>query len=195
MARGRSLPSRPSREAPRSGTERAAKKGAEGEQKRGSVGLDAVLFLDVDGVLHPVQVRHPRQQFATACMLLLDEILRTTGARVVLSTAWRLDPFARRAVADKLREHGMAPPVSCTPSMAQFHRAKEILTWVGRNRPTTWVALDDWPLMEEPVQGQKMAGHFVQTRPRFGLQRETADRVIELFKRQREALGSAGGAA
>uniref|UniRef100_A0A7S4W197 Mitochondrial import inner membrane translocase subunit TIM50 n=1 Tax=Alexandrium monilatum TaxID=311494 RepID=A0A7S4W197_9DINO len=155
----------------------------------GLAGLDAVLFLDVDGVLHPLQVRHPRQQFARSCMALLDEVLQTTGATVVLSTAWRLDPFARKAVEEKLREHGMPAPVSRTPSIAQFHRAKEILAWVGRYRPASWVALDDWPLMEEPVQGPKLAGHFVQTRPRFGLQRDTADRIVELFRKQREARG------
>jgi len=145
------------------------------------VGLDAVLFLDVDGVLHPFQARHPRQQFLEANMELLGEVLRIVGAKVVLSTAWRLDPYTRKIVGEKLAEHGLPGFVSCTPSIAQFHRAREILSWVKRFRPVTWVAVDDWPLLEDADQ---IHGHFVQTKPRFGLQRDTAARIIELFNMQ-----------
>eukprot|EP00913_Durusdinium_trenchii_P004071 g3772.t1 len=111
-------------------------------------GLTAVLFLDVDGVLHPVQARHPRQQFSTNCLALVAEVVKATGASICLSTAWRLDPSARRFVEEKLREVGLGPPVGRTPNLAQFHRSREILAWVTRFKPSTWVALDDWPLNE-----------------------------------------------
>lgn len=148
-------------------------------------GLEAVLFLDVDGVLHPVQVRHPRQQFARSCMALLGEVLAATGATIVLSTAWRVDPEARRIVAEKLAEHGLPHFVSRTPNIAMFHRSREILSWVRKYRPATWVAVDDLPLGEE---SEYMQGHFVQTRPRFGLLQDSADRIIQLFKAQAEQL-------
>ncbi|CAK9034178.1 unnamed protein product [Durusdinium trenchii] len=148
-------------------------------------GLTAVLFLDVDGVLHPVQARHPRQQFSTNCLALVAEVVKATGASICLSTAWRLDPSARRFVEEKLREVGLGPPVGRTPNLAQFHRSREILAWVTRFKPSTWVALDDWPLNEED---SKMHGHFVQSRPRFGLQPDTAQRVVELFKAQQQRL-------
>lgn len=150
-------------------------------------GLPAVLFLDVDGVLHPVQARHPRQQFATGCLALVADVVKATGAAICLSTAWRLDPSARRFVEEKLREFGLGPPIGRTPNLAQFHRSREILAWVTKFKPSTWVALDDWPLNEED---SKMHGHFVQSRPRFGLQPDTAQRVVELFKAQQQRLKS-----
>ncbi|CAL1159582.1 unnamed protein product [Cladocopium goreaui] len=133
-------------------------------------GLPAVLFLDVDGVLHPVQARHPRQQFATGCLALVADVVKATGAAICLSTAWRLDPSARRFVEEKLREFGLGPPIGRTPNLAQFHRSREILAWVQED--------------------SKMHGHFVQSRPRFGLQPDTAQRVVELFKAQQQPLKS-----
>jgi len=144
-----------------------------------------VLFLDVDGVLHSVQVRHPRQQFARDCMALLAEVLAATNATIVLSTAWRIDPEARRIVAEKLEEHGLPQFVSRTPNIAMFHRSREILAWVRKYRPATWVAVDDLPLLDE---NELMQGHFVQTRARTGLQQDTADRIISFFKAQSEQL-------
>lgn len=145
--------------------------------------LPAVLFLDVDGVLHPTTVRHPRQQFQRSCMALLAEVLEATGARIVLSTAWRLDPMARREVSEKLREHGIPQFISRTPNLSMFHRAKEILAWVRKYRPATWVSVDDWPLLDE--NPSEMRGHFVQTRPRFGLLPETAGQIVESFRAQK----------
>jgi len=160
---------------------------AAGKGSAGIDGLDSVLFLDVDGVLHSLNVTHPRQQFNAACMELLREVLTATSASVVLSTSWRLHTDARRELAEKLVEHGLPQFVSRTPSIAQFHRAREIFAWVRRHRPRTWVAVDDWPLEEE---NSEITGHFVRTRPCYGLQRDTADRIIELFKHQ--AMVAAG---
>merc|ERR1712187_923423 len=112
----------------------------------------------------------------------LAKILEATGARIVLSTAWRIDPAARREVAEKLSRHGLPMFISRTPNISMFHRAKEILAWVKKYRPSTWVAIDDWPLLEE--NAAEMQGHFVQTRPRYGLLPETVGRVIEMFDAQ-----------
>eukprot|EP00929_Paragymnodinium_shiwhaense_P102302 TRINITY_DN65501_c0_g1_i1.p1 TRINITY_DN65501_c0_g1~~TRINITY_DN65501_c0_g1_i1.p1 ORF type:complete len:289 (-),score=37.19 TRINITY_DN65501_c0_g1_i1:288-1091(-) len=149
-------------------------------------GLAAVLFLDVDGVLHPTHARHPGVQFQRPCMNLLAEVIHRTGATIVLSTFWRLDPLARQTVDDQLREHGIAESVSKTPNIATLRRSREIMAWVKRFRPVTWVAVDDWPLLEE---NEAMAQHVVQTRPRFGLQRDTAERIVELFDLQKGSKG------
>merc|ERR1719253_445473 len=142
------------------------------EQQRSSSleNLDAVLFLDVDGVLHSVQVHHPRQQFDRRCMNLLCEVVNKSNASIVLSTAWRADPEARRIVSEKLQEYNLPQYVSKTPQIAMFRRTREILAWVRKYKPATWVAIDDLPLLEE---SDEMQGHFVQTRARFGLQQDT----------------------
>jgi len=143
----------------------------------------AVLFLDVDGVLHPGQVRHERQQFRRDCMELLRDVIVKTNAVIVLSTAWRLAPEPRQILAEKLKAFGLPPFVSRTPNIQQFQRAREILAWVKKFRPATWVAVDDWPLSMETSE---IDGHFVQSRPRYGLQRDTADQIIKLFALQQE---------
>ena len=110
--------------------------------------LDSVLFLDVDGVLHPPNPKHAIQQFRTSCMELLRDVLNLTGASIVLSTTWRLHEESRAYLAMKLAEFDIPNFVSKTPSIAQFQRPKEILAWVSKYKPRTWVAVDDWPLHE-----------------------------------------------
>lgn len=144
--------------------------------------LETVLFLDVDGVLHPVQVHFARQQFLRTCMTLLADVIARTDATIVLSTAWRLDAAACRTLAERLKEWGLPAFVSRTPQIAMFQRAREILAWVRKYKPQTWVAVDDLPLLEE---SEDMQGHFVQTRPRFGLQRDNAERIVELLQFQK----------
>jgi len=154
-------------------------------------GLNAVLFLDVDGVLHPPNPKHERLMFRASCMELLRDVLQQSGAHIVLSTTWRLSEEGRTALAAKLTEHGCPLFVSRTPSIAQFQRPKEILAWVAKYQPQTWVAVDDWPLHEDP----KMDGHFVQTRNRYGLQPDTAARIAQLFMQQRRGEGGTSAGA
>ena len=151
-------------------------------------GLDAVLFLDVDGVLHPPNPRHSRLMFRTSCMDVLRDVLTEVGAKVVLSTTWRLTEGPRNTLACKLIQHGCPSFVSRTPNIAQFQRPKEILAWVDRYRPATWVAVDDWPLLEDEANAPRMRGHFVQTKGRHGLLPENAERIKALFAEQRAAL-------
>merc|ERR1719235_1992767 len=114
-------------------------------------------------------------------MHLLRDIVETTGAEIVLSTAWRLDAEARSMLSQKLEEYGIPTFVGRTANIDMFHRSREILAWVRKHRPSSWVAVDDWPLGEET---DEMTGHFVHSRPRYGLQPETAQRIIALFREQ-----------
>lgn len=148
----------------------------------------AVLFLDVDGVLHPAHCRFPRQQFKPDCMQLLKEVVQETGAEIVLSTAWRLNADARAFLAEKLEEHGIPGFVGRTANIDTFHRSREILAWVRKHQPSSWVAIDDWPLHEET---NEMAGHFVHSRPRYGVQPDTADQIVDFFREQGVQMGSA----
>merc|ERR1712146_24345 len=82
-------------------------------------------------------------------------------------------------------EHELPPFVSRTPSIARFRRTREILAWVRKYRPQTWVAVDDLPLLEE---NEEMRNHFVQTHPNFGMRQMDADKIIQLFRLQRSRL-------
>lgn len=114
-------------------------------------------------------------------MRLLREVVEATGAQIVLSTAWRLHEDARCFLAQKLEEHGLPCFVGRTGNIDTFHRSREILAWVRKHRPSSWVAVDDWPLHQET---DKMTGHFVHSKPRYGLQPETVERIVALFREQ-----------
>lgn len=73
-----------------------------------------VVFLDVDGVLHPLIV-HMRDGklnadhcFKRSCMLLLKRIVEESGAELVLSSSWRQFDGAREKLSKALSEHGMS---------------------------------------------------------------------------------------
>merc|ERR1712216_617012 len=124
--------------------------------------------------------------FQNSCMKLLKEVQEKTRAAIVLSTAWREDANARHEIAEKFFEYGLRPFVSKTPSIARFRRTREILAWVRKYRPATWVAVDDLPLLEE---SDEMLNHFVQTHANCGLRQNTADQIVNLFQLQQKHLG------
>jgi hypothetical protein len=72
-----------------------------------------IVFLDVDGVLHPlvVELRNGKLSqehcFKAACMLQLRRIVDSTGAEVVLSSSWRQFERPRLKLAAALAEHGL----------------------------------------------------------------------------------------
>ena len=149
-------------------------------------GLATVLFLDVDGVMHPFlnprlpQAAHDAALFSPACMQHLADVVRDTGAAVVLSSSWRLKADLRNRLLPMLIKWGVPVWVSTTRSLPGQQRPREILEWVEKHRPLSWVAVDDWPLHES----KGMRGHFVQTRNTHGLQQDTANRIRLCFEQQ-----------
>ena len=98
-----------------------------------------VIFLDVDGVLHPLgpnflpclavpdelfartddELEHCEEEgfvftvvageFVPPCMAQLKRIVDTTGATIVLSSTWRAEGYLVRAVDDELSKAGIQP--------------------------------------------------------------------------------------
>lgn len=105
-----------------------------------------LLFLDFDGVLHPLNARGKRR---FCRRLLLEEVLvadRRAETRVVISSAWRaLYPVEqlRRIFCPALRPRILG----CTPVIgddAPHARGREIRGWLGAHaRDERWLALDD----------------------------------------------------
>mmetsp|Transcript_19686 Transcript_19686/g.56440 ORF Transcript_19686/g.56440 Transcript_19686/m.56440 type:complete len:220 (-) Transcript_19686:806-1465(-) len=132
-----------------------------------------VVMLDVDGVLHPL-IGQPR--FQEGNMRELGRIVNETGARIVLSSTWRLLPRTTRTVNRKLEDAGLAPIVGKTPCRLDFwQRHKEIVDWLRENPYVQrWVALDDHALSLPST-------HFIQTNGMVGLTSREADRAISLL--------------
>jgi len=119
-----------------------------------------ILFLDVDGVLHP----EPAFTKDAFCRLSqVEAILRDfPTVEIVISSAWRLDwkredesvvqmrrhfslDIASRVIGitPDLRQHGLVNAPHGTTD--DYLRERECLAWLDRNRPpgTLWLALDD----------------------------------------------------
>ncbi|MDB5807634.1 MAG: uncharacterized protein JWN73_4956 [Betaproteobacteria bacterium] len=107
-----------------------------------------ILFLDFDGVLHPVGGVPERQRMGK--LPLLEALLREPGLEgvgIVISSTWRVIHTAaqlRSLFAPDMRERVLG----CTPQLEQHRtphrRYEDISAWL-RAHPAIreWVALDD----------------------------------------------------
>eukprot|EP00188_Purpureofilum_apyrenoidigerum_P006317 Plantae.Rhodophyta-Purpureofilum_apyrenoidigerum.ctg9583.p2 GENE.Plantae.Rhodophyta-Purpureofilum_apyrenoidigerum.ctg9583~~Plantae.Rhodophyta-Purpureofilum_apyrenoidigerum.ctg9583.p2 ORF type:complete len:121 (+),score=16.81 Plantae.Rhodophyta-Purpureofilum_apyrenoidigerum.ctg9583:79-441(+) len=94
-----------------------------------------LIFLDVDGVLHPAERRE--RFFEKYSMECLRSIVATTGAQVVLSSNWRRSKLARRRVQSELAKinvHLISYTCDFRRETAQA-RVREILHWLDGNGP------------------------------------------------------------
>jgi len=101
-----------------------------------------VIFLDIDGVLNCSKTSNPRNfPYIVDDQLLarLRNLLRRTGASVVLSSTWRYDPAGLFAA-----KHYGIPFVDVTPDIPGEPRCKEILEWLRTHSDVTrYAVLDD----------------------------------------------------
>ncbi|MGQ3052402.1 MAG: HAD domain-containing protein [Roseateles sp.] len=111
-----------------------------------------LLFLDIDGVLHPVGVDYSFSSRFFSHLPRLEEILREfTSVDVVISSDWRraesIEQLQRYFSADiQHRIIGATPQID--PHVVVHHRRQlEIQAWLDGNgrSDAEWVALDDWP--------------------------------------------------
>ncbi|MDP9932844.1 HAD domain-containing protein [Variovorax paradoxus] len=115
-----------------------------------------LLFLDVDGVLHPVGVDYSFSSRFFSHFPLLEELFREfQSVDVIISSDWRraenIEQLQRYFSADiRHRIIGATPQID--PKLAVRHRRQlEIQAWLDGNgrSDAEWVALDDWPLSFE----------------------------------------------
>jgi hypothetical protein len=101
-----------------------------------------IIFLDIDGVLNCRNTPNPRKFPYIVDQSLLarfTELLRRTGASVVLSSTWRYDPIGVCAA-----KYYRIPFVDVTPDLPKQPRRDEILEWL-RDHPEVdrFVVVDD----------------------------------------------------
>jgi hypothetical protein len=111
-----------------------------------------LLFLDIDGVLHPVGVDYSFSSRFFNHLPRLEALLREfESVDVVISSDWRLaesiEQLQRYFSADiRHRIIGATPQIG--PSVGFSNRRQlEIQAWLDGNgrSDAEWVALDDWP--------------------------------------------------
>lgn len=150
-----------------------------------------VLFLDVDGVLHPASAGMAQAtgepevgMFRERQMACLAQVLRATGAHVVLSSTWRLRPGGPEAVSSALRRWDLAPVFDCTPAEGAF-RADQIWSWLAQHGCSVegYAVVDDSDLSCIPGRGgvlevSPIGRHCVRTPSGTGLSAAHVRRLI-----------------
>jgi hypothetical protein len=159
------------------------------------------IFLDIDGVLNRGHdsTKGGFQWSAPECIAALNKITDTTGAHIVVSSAWR-HSHTLNGLRKVLSEWGVTGSiVDVTPAhlMGPFDeeegrnlmvpRTEEIDWWL-RKEPgevTDFVILDD----NDPQIGvdfdhpmPHLEPHFILTDTRVGLTDELADRAIQILE-------------
>jgi hypothetical protein len=162
--------------------------------------MKPVLFIDIDGVLnaHEWDPAVMCGQIHADKVARLNRVLLTTGAEIVVSSAWRyivlrgeMNPMGFEWL---LRSHGVLgdrligftgpdtmerQPYTGDPTTwlpAPNERGLQISRWLSENGPRQYAVVDDLDL------GITAAGHpFVQTVGTVGLTDADADRLIRLL--------------
>jgi hypothetical protein len=125
--------------------------------------MDKIIFLDLDGVL--VVKGDERNRFLgdydlprlkKECVDNLNKIIEETGAKLVLSSDWRLGERFDRIIAHLKREGVKGEfidqtgvigfRVGCEQKHYAQIRTKEILDYIGNSNFKNWIAIDDLPL-------------------------------------------------
>lgn len=70
--------------------------------------MKKVIFLDIDGVLNSDRTLYESISLEDDLILNLKEIINKTGAKIILSSSWRLSTDAITTLVDKLDKFGLA---------------------------------------------------------------------------------------
>lgn len=144
---------------------------------------DKIIFLDVDGVLNCTTTRARSPSGFVGVMdskvKLLKQIVDATGAAVVLSSDWRLEPESKdfKYLTQKLKYKGGITLYDMTPDISWARRGLEIISWLDDNNPTAFVILDDTPFSD--FERRELSGHVILTDPFYGLTQQEVDWAIE----------------
>lgn len=133
-----------------------------------------VVFLDVDGVLNNFGLisRYGFEYIDEGCVAFLAQIVKSTGAEIVLSSSWRRHENDLSLVRTALRASCLEIK-DCTPWLNGRARIYEIKQWLdGHPEVEKFAILDD-----DEDAGFETEGFF-QTDPEVGLTGEIAEKIV-----------------
>lgn len=154
--------------------------------------MKRLIFLDIDGVLATEKCwresvsQHPEFAYAwdKECVGRLNEILESTGAEIVFSSAWRLGYNHELGNIKALFDHNEVNkyPIDVTPSIVKRmsegwgDRSEEIQDWLERNRGKwdTFIILDD-----DFIYG--FGDRLIPCEPATGITEEIKNKAIGLL--------------
>jgi HAD domain in Swiss Army Knife RNA repair proteins len=136
-----------------------------------------VVFLNIDGVLAPIRRWDRYGDLEPACIEVLNEIVASARADVVVSSIWRHGKTV--AELQVMLEAGgvTGRVVDKTPTAPGANRGEEIAAWLAKHAVGGYVIIDDHIVMGE------LRTELVLTHPGHGLQPADASRAIEILMR------------
>lgn len=144
-----------------------------------------IIFLDFDGVLTNVKSfkRHSgiHAKADPPTIAALNSIIERTGARIVVSSTWRL-LFSLPDLRGLLAEWGMKGIVlDRTPEFPQRPRGDEIAHWIEEYE-TRRGEIESFVILDDDGDMGKLLPRLVQSEFESGLTPELAERAIEILK-------------
>lgn len=144
-----------------------------------------IIFLDIDGVLNngdflynqvQTQMTAPKECIDRKAVMLLNQLIDETGAKVVISSSWRLF-YTIEELREYLSENGFEGEViDYTEDLYTEPRGKEIKKWLDTHKVESFVILDDDGDMAE------VAPYLIQTDFYKGLLEEHVDSAVKMLK-------------
>ena len=134
-----------------------------------------IIFLDVDGVLNSANDLYSIELKNDKHFDLLKELVDKSGAKIVLSSSWRIgfSPATHKSdnVLDtKLKDRGISI-YDFTPCMTG-ERSDEIHEWLKENPVDKFVIIDDEEVSDP---------NLVQTDTMVGLQKEDIEKALKIL--------------
>lgn len=137
-----------------------------------------VVFLDVDGVLNSVRDYYSVELTTDSHFILLRELIDRTGAKIVLSSSWRIGLSIGDVLVQRLAEYGLE--IYDTTPVLYFEgrkRGDEIRAWLNEHKDVTnFVILDDESDMCEFTKT-----NLVKTNTNFGLKSIHIEKVVKIL--------------
>jgi len=138
-----------------------------------------IIFLDIDGVLIAFKwfkERKKFQNFNPECVNALKHIVEQTGAKIVISSTWRIYPYDWKYL---FKAHGLDPNlmVGHTPILSDI-RGEEILAWL---RDLDWGEVESFVILDDYDEMGDLKDHLVLTDGKIGLTMQDAQRAIEIL--------------
>lgn len=156
-----------------------------------------VIFLDFDGVLNSVLYAKTEEYQTHAGgaswhsvdslkwwsygldatrVELLNQLVERTGAKVVISSSWRLGATQEWLVQVLVSRGFRGEVVGVTPAYGDEPRCKEIEGWIEVHRPESYVVIDD-------DADAEIRGRFVLTSSHCGLTAEDVDEAVRILEK------------
>jgi hypothetical protein len=141
-----------------------------------------VVFLDIDGVLNrvgfqPEQILGLRSWIEPALAARLCDVLRATGAVIVLSSDWRINRELPE-LRTELRAAGIdASLIGTTPDFRGQPRWREVEAWMVEHG----LARDVMVILDDTYDMGPLRERFVRVSPLNGLDEPAAQAIVALF--------------